>query len=93
MSFITRIHIEYADGNTDEIDLLRDNNSEAPVYWLARKARPTQELAEGVYSIHSIAGFLYQTAMACQQTGFDFAFDFRNPKTPSPAKGSSSQAA
>jgi hypothetical protein len=83
MSSITRIHIEYADGSTDEVKLLPQHKTEAAVYWLAREVRQRHELTEGPYSIHVIAGFLYQTALACQHTGFDFAFDFRNPKTPS----------
>ena len=93
MASTTRIRIEYADGNTDEIELLSDNDAEVHVYWLRRTAYRTQEVAEGIYAADAIAGFLYQTTLACQHTDFDFAFDFRNPKAPSPARDASSQAA
>jgi hypothetical protein len=93
MSSIIRIHIDYADGSTDEIELLPGGNAVASVYWLARKTHPTQELTAGAYSMHAIAGFLYQSALASRRTGFDFAFDFRNPKTLLPARDTSTQAA
>ena len=93
MSSINRIRIEYADGNTDEIELLPEKITEVRVYWLRRRTHRTQEVAEGAYATDAIAGFLYQTTLACQHTDFDFAFDFRNPKAPLPARDASSQAA
>ena len=93
MASTTLIRIEYADGNTDEIELLPDNGADVHVYWLRRRTRRTQEVAEGVYAADAIAGFLYQTTLACQHTDFDFAFDFRNPKASLPARDANSQAA
>lgn len=79
MAPITHIRIEYADGSTDDIQPLSGDNAESPMYgW--RRTQSRYLLAAGAYSVHAIAAFLFQTALAREFTNFDFEFDFRNPK-------------
>jgi hypothetical protein len=57
---ITFIHLEYADGSYDDIQLRQ--RGECPLFNLKRK-RPDAELCDlGAYTAGAMAGLLFQTA-------------------------------
>lgn len=62
---VTRIHVDYEDGSSDEIRLLQ--GGEMPVYDLSRKS-PGDEMHElGAHSHGAIAAILFHTVTTTQR--------------------------
>jgi hypothetical protein len=67
---VTRIHIEYADGSSDDITLLQ--RGECPLFDLRRKRPETEMRSLGAHSAGAIAAILFRTAATTERTEYPF---------------------
>ena len=65
---VTRIHVEYEDGSSDEMELLPEND--LPLYDLRSRGPVQRRVRQGVFTHYAVAALVFQTAFERRWQGY-----------------------